>query len=408
MRKVYELKNKRRELLDSAEKHLTDKNMEAYNAAMEEVKALNAEIDALEALDAERGRFDEQNQQMVDLHNVQTQQKENTVNLSRLDAVRSGNEYANAWMNAMRNGASLRTIAGNETFNPLQNALTITGGAPEGSDGGFLVPIDFDGILTRKLKEFVWLADFFKVEEVTTYSGWRALETTASRTKLPKLTESQPIPKTNQPKFKKITYTIADFGDRIAISNDLLQDNIVGLMNYLAEWFAPRVVMTENDLLFVLLNSLASVALTTGKEVQGLKTALNKGLNTAHSKNAVILANQSSYDFLDQLTDTNGRGLLVPNPADTDVFRFKNRRVAMADDDLMPNREETGKEYFPLYIGDFRVYGTLFRRKALEFATTNIGGDAWANNTTEARGIVRMDAQKTDESAAIKREIAGA
>ena len=36
-------------------------------------------------------------------------------------------------------------------------------------------------------------------------------------------------------------------------------------------------------------------------------------------------------------------------------------------------------DYDPVYIGYFRAFGTLFQRKAMEFATTNIGGNAWAN-----------------------------
>ena len=106
----------------------------------------------------------------------------------------------------------------------------------------------------------------------------------------------------------------------------------------------------------------------------------------------------------------HGRGLLVPNPAGPDVYRFKGRPVVMADADLIPGRTVTASgatkgDYDPLYVGYFRAFGTLFQRKALEFATTNIGGSAWANDTTELRGIVRMDAQKVDEAAAVKREI---
>lgn len=141
-----------------------------------------------------------------------------------------------------------------------------------------------------------------------------------------------------------------------------------------------------------------------------IRSIINKGLNTAISRNAVLLTNGSGYDFLDQLTDSNGRGLLVPNPADPDVYRFKGRPVVMADADLIPSRTVTTAgatkgDYDPVYIGYFKAFGTLFRRMALEFETTNIGGSAWNNATTELRGIVRMDAQKVDEDAAVKREI---
>ena len=90
------------------------------------------------------------------------------------------------------------------------------------------------------------------------------------------------------------------------------------------------MVLTENSLLLGLMSSLKAVSLTAGREVQELKSTLNKDINTAISRNAVILTNGNGYDFLDQLTDNNGRGLLVPNPADPDVYRFKGRPVVTA------------------------------------------------------------------------------
>lgn len=54
MKKIYELKNQRAEILDAAEKVLDAQDMETYQAKMEEVEALNGKIQALEALEAEQ------------------------------------------------------------------------------------------------------------------------------------------------------------------------------------------------------------------------------------------------------------------------------------------------------------------------------------------------------------------
>ena len=56
--------------------------------------------------------------------------------------------------------------------------------------------------------------------------------------------------------------------------------------------------------------------------MKDLKSLLNKGLNTAISRNAMILTNGNGYDFFDQQEDKNGRPMLVPNPQDPDVYRF--------------------------------------------------------------------------------------
>lgn len=408
MEKLYELKNQRAALIDMAEKAVNSGDMDGYSGKMSEITKLNQEISALEDIAAERGRFDKNDAQMVSRAEQQQNKKEAELTQNRLSAARSGNEYAQAFVKAMKSGAKVG--ARSEELEPLYNAMTISGGTPEGSDGGFLVPVEFDNMIHRKMKEFVRLADYFNVENVSGYSGWRAVETTASRKPLALVEEAAEIGKKEQPSFKRVDYQIKKYGDRIAISRELLSDNTAGLLQYMADWFAPRVVLTENSLLLALIGGLAAKNFTAGKEIKELKSVLNRELNTAISRNAVILTNGNGYDFLDQQVDANGRGLLTPNPADPDVYRFKTRPVIAADADLIPSRTVTTAgatkgDYDPLYIGYFKAFGTLFRREALEFATTDVGGDAWATATPELRGIVRLDAQKIDEDAAVKREI---
>lgn len=411
MRKLHDMKNKRAELLDQAEDLLNKKDLESYKARMAEVKAMNAEIEAMEDLAAEEGRFGSGDTTAITRHEALAAKKQEEAISNAMDEARKSNEYANAFAWALKNSIPVKMVGRHEELAPLANALTIGGGSPNGSDGGFLVPMDFDNMIHRKMKEFVRLADYFNVETVTGYTGWRAVETTASRKPLPLVGENTAIGMTEQPSFQKVEYTIKKYGDRIAVSQELLDDNTAGLLQYIADWFAPRAVMTENALLLGLLADVSSKTFTAGKEISELKSVLNRTLNTAISKNAVIITNGNGYDFLDQLTDNNGRGLLVPDPTAPDVYRFKGRPVVIADADLIPSENKSSGsisekgDYDPVYIGYFKAFGTLFRRKAMEFATTNVGGNAWANDAPELRGIVRMDAQKVDKDAAVKREI---
>lgn len=61
----------------------------------------------------------------------------------------------------------------------------------------------------------------------------------------------------------------------------------------------------------------------------------------------------------------------------------------------------TTTKYDPLFIGNFRNFATVFDRGVLEMASTNVGGDAWATNSTEIRVIARLDAQQIDGSAVV-------
>lgn len=408
MKVLYELKNKRAAYLDAAKTALGKKDMNGYKAAMQDVDRLNVEIDAQERLDAEMGRFDEADNNMVDLAAVQAKEKNDAALENAVEKARGGNEYVRAFASALRSGATPKNGIVRAELKPLYNAMSISGGTPEGADGGFLVPVEFDSMIIRKMKEMVRLADFVNVESVNGYTGWRAVETAPSTKPLPLVGEGAQVPKNAQPSFVRVDYKVKKYGDRIQISSELLEDNTAGLLAYLSEWFAPRVVATENSLILALLDKLTGVSLTTGKELADLKTALNKGLNTAISRNSMLLCNQDSYDFMDQLEDKNGRPMLMPNPTQPDVFVFKGRRVVSMDNDLLPTVTAAGSnppkgDYAPIYIGYLKAYATLFRRKALEFASTDVGGDAWGSASTEVRGIVRMDAQRVDETAVIKR-----
>lgn len=398
MNKIYEIKNTRATLLTDAEKALNDKDMELYNSKMAEVKTLNAQIEALEKLDAENNKYT-QNQNGKDFKGLD-------MGLTN----RNDKEYMNAFFYAITNGITPKTGINNEKLAPLYNALTETGGIPAGSDGGFLVPVEFNNMINEQRRQLIALANYFTVENVNTLSGWRAVDI-APTLGFDAIDEMDTINNNgDQPKFTKVTYTLSKYGLRVPVSSELINDNTAGLMAYLARWFAKKGVITENAKLKTLLATLTPANLTVGKEVDSLKKEITKKLDPSIAQNAVVITNQSGFAYLDGLTGTDGRGLLQPDPTTGTPMLFKNKPVVVLSDAELPNRVVTTTgatkgEYYPVYIGDFKAFGTLFKRNALEVATTDIGGNAWASGSTEVRGIIRLDAQKLDGEAAILREI---
>ena len=83
-------------------------------------------------------------------------------------------------------------------------------------------------MIHRVMKDYIRLADYFKLETVNGFTGWRAIETTALRKPLPKIGELEEIGKTDQPSFRKIEYSVDKYGDRIEVSSELLADNTAG------------------------------------------------------------------------------------------------------------------------------------------------------------------------------------
>lgn len=394
MNKIYELKNERAELLTAAEEALNKKDTETYDAKMKEVEALNKQILAQEALEAEQNRF---------------------TGITHITGVTGGTidrddeEYKNAFFYAITNGVTPKNGKDNEKVAILYNALTESGGTPAGADGGFLVPTSFNNMIIECRRQLVALADVVTVESVTTPTGWRAIDTKAT-TGFSKVDEMGNIPKDDQPKFTKVTYSLEKYGLIVPVSSELLNDNTAGLEAYLARWFAKKGIITENKLILEVLDTLTAKNLTVGKEAKALTTVLNKELDPAIGAAAVILTNQSGYDYLCGLEDTTGRTLIQPDPTTGQPKIFRSHEVKVLSDAELPNRTvstsgATKGDYYPVYVGDFKAFLTLFRGRNLEVASTNIGGNAWATDSTEVRGLMRMDCVKMDGEAAVKREI---
>ncbi len=318
--------------------------------------------------------------------------------------LRASNEYMQEWMKAFRLGATPKSVKGGqhsaELFPRLVNALTETGGSPAGEDGGFLNPIDFDNRIIELARQYIDLANYVNVENVTTLTGWRVVEQFAAALPLTKSStemEERTV-EGESPKFNKIDYSLDEYRDFLPVSNTLLQDTPVNIMNYLAGWFSKKLILTHNSIILTLINAITGTAVTDyTTSLAAIKTVLNKTLDPFFSATASILTNQSGLDVLDQLDDGTGRPLLQPDPSNATAFRVKGRPVVMLSDAHWANM--TGPARARLAIGDGKSYMTLFRRAGFEFSSTNVGGKAWRSNSTEVRGIARMDDAELDAGA---------
>ena len=396
-KKVAELIKNRAEILDEAKSAVDAGKQDIYESKMAEAGQLAKEIEARQSIDAEAGRFKDDDFDMVSRSEVIESQKAESIIESKQDNVRKGNEYAQAFAFAMKHGVSPHSNLYRDKLKPLYNALTIAGGEPVGEDGGFLVPIDMDNMIIEVKRDNRPLAPLFNVETVSTATGWRVIDKhpTAGFTKLNN--ELGDVLANDQPEFAKINYSLDTYGLYIPMSRELVDDEVANLMRYLASWIGKKEVLTENALLIALLQALTEVDLTTNAEFAEIKAVLNSGLDPAHSAVAGVITNQSGLALLDALEDLNGRPLMQPDVVRPTDFRISGRPVTAVADAQLANTEGTVKS--PIYIGDFKSYATLFRRKAIEIASTDVGGDAWRKYGHEVRAITRLDAVVFDSTA---------
>lgn len=314
------------------------------------------------------------------------------------DMLRS-NEYARAFAYAVQNGINRKNGRGNANVSILFDALTEGGGTPVGSDGGFLVPEDLDRTIRELRRTMDPLADLFNAESVTAPTGWRVMDS-APATAMPLVNEMDNVLQDDQPKFVKVPYAIAKYGLILPASNELLTDNISNLFGYIGKWFARKQVLTENTLLLGSMKKLSASALGSDP-IGGLKKVLNVTLDPSLSASATIVCNQDGFDFLDQLVDKNGRGLLQPDPTNATQYKILGRTVKTLANRTMPTNENLAD----VFVGDFREYATLFTGHGFEVATTDVGGNAWATDSTEIRGIVRMGVSEFDTAAVARRNV---
>lgn len=406
LKKRYDLQQTRADHLDVATKAYNDGDMTGYNAAMEKVADCNKRLETLLGLIAEcEKQFPDAGRIGMDPGDTRV----NEAGKSLLDKIRGTEKYAAAWLESVRKGLTPDKGRGMEALAPLYEAekaakaMTIGGGDPVGEDGGFLVPIDFETRVTELLKEYIDLSALVSVERVNVNSGWRVIDTTGTRTPLTLVAEMGEIKPKDQPSFNQIFYNCKKYADKLIVSNELMAD-ASGLIEYLAGWWAPKYLLTKNSLILAELNALAFSAIsgtTDAAQIKAMKTLVNTGLNTAHSKRATILTNAFGYDVMDNWVDTSGKALLVPDPKGGDFTRFKGRPVTYADVDLIPNVTSGDAEYHPYYIGDFKAFCRLFLRNGTRIRSTDIGGKAWDTDSTEIRCTCRMDC-KTVDAAAVK------
>ena len=312
------------------------------------------------------------------------------------------NEYARAFARSIRGGFTPATGQGQEELKVLYDALTIGGGDPVGTDGGFLVPEDISHAIREKQRELNPLRQFFNVEGVNTNSGWRVMDN-APTSGFSQVNEMATVPSNDQPPFGKVAFTLVKYGLILPISHELASDEVANLFAYLARWGAKKETITENTLLLSeLATQLGGSAATigSGTELRDLKRILNVALDPAISRNATILTNQDGFNLLDSLEDLNGRPLIQFDPASQTPRMLGGKRVAVVSNAVLPSAEAANdKQDIPFYIGDGNEFATLFERSAMEVLSTNIGGTAFTTDSIQIRFLKRMDVASFDTAA---------
>ena len=192
------------------------------------------------------------------------------------------------------------------------------------SEGGYLVPDEFETTLVEGLEE----ENIFRklAHVINTSSGDRKIPVVASKGSASWVDEEGTITESDDA-FNQVSIGAYKLGTLIKVSNELLNDSVFNLEQYIAKEFARRIGAKEEDAFFNGNGTGKPVGIfnaTGGAEV-GVTTAsattitadeiidLFYSLKASYRKNAVWVLNDATIKVIRKLKDKNDNYLWQPS-----------------------------------------------------------------------------------------------
>ena len=374
MNKILDLREKRAKLWDSTKAFLDSRRNEngllsaedtaTYEKMEADVVNMGKEIDRLErqaVLDLELSK---PTSAALTNRPSQHQETEKTGMVST--------EYKAAFWKAMKNKNSF----------DVQNALQVG----TDSEGGYLVPDEFERTLVEALEEENIFRQMATI--ITTSSGDRKIPVVATKGTASWVDEEGVIPEADDA-FGQVSIGAYKLATMIKVSEELLNDSVFNLEQYIAKEFARRIGAKEEEAFFVGdgTGKPTGIFNTTGGAGLGVTTAsataitideimdLFYSLKSPYRKNAFFVTNDATVKSIRKLKDGNGQYLWQPS-------------VTAGQPDTILNRPLKTSAYVPgiaaaaktIAFGDFSYYwvadrqGRSFQRlNELYAATGQVG-----------------------------------
>ena len=374
MSKILELREKRAKAWDAAKQFLdakrgadgmlSEEDTAAYDKMEQDVMNLGKEIERLErqaAIDAELSKATSTPLTGKPGAKMGKDETEKTG--------RASDEYKGSFWNAMRVKAPMPSV-----LNALQEGTD--------SEGGYLVPDEFERTLVEALEEenvFRTLAHVIK-----TSSGDRKIPVVASKGSASWVDEEGAYQESDDA-FSQVSIGAYKLGTMIKVSEELLADSVFDLEAYISKEFARRIGAREEESFF---NGdgkgkpLGILAATGGAEV-GVTAAsataitadevidLFYSLKAPYRKNAVWLLNDATVKQIRKLKDSTGQYLWQPSLVAGTPDTILGRPVKTSA--FMPTAAAGAKT---IAFGDFKYYwiadrqGRTFKKLSELFAAT--------------------------------------
>ena len=277
---------------------------------------------------------------------------------------RASDEYKRAFWNGMRNKMSYE----------VQNALSIG----TDSEGGYLVPDEYEKKLVQALEDEVFLRSLANV--IKTSSGDRKIPIVTSKGEAAWIDEGGQFPESDD-SFGQTSIGAYKLATMIKVSDELLNDSVFNIENYISKEFARRIGTKEEEAFFVgdgkgkpegLFGSadLGVTAATVNITFDDVMD-LFYSLRAPYRKKATWLLNDSTVKAIRKLKDGNGNYIWQPSVRDGEPDRILNRpyRTSIYVPELAAgNKVMAFGDYSYYWIADRQ--GRSFKRLNELYATT--------------------------------------
>ena len=350
MKKILELREKRAKAWEAAKAFLDSKrggdgllsaeDTAAYEKMEQEVVDLGKEIERLErqaAIDAELNKPVSEPITNKPNNNPDGEEKKG----------RATDKYKKTFWNAMRR----------KNFYDVENALQVG----TDSEGGYLVPDEFEHTLVEALEE----ENFFRsiATVIQTSSGDRKIPVVATKGTASWIDEEGAYPESDD-SFGQVSIGAYKVATMLKVSDELLNDSVFDLEAYISKEFGRRIGAKEEEAFFTGdgKGKPTGIFNAAGGASDGVTTAaagitfddvmdLFYAVKSPYRKKAVWVLNDTTVKALRKLKDNNGNYIWQPS-------------VQAGQPDMILNRPYHTSAYVPevaagakvMAFGDFSYY----------------------------------------------------
>lgn len=270
----------------------------------------------------------------------------------------------------------------------LRDGLTTTGTAA-------VIPEELITPIFQLKQSKYNLAQYATVKQVSNGSGKYPIATNQQSAVLATKDELAEIGDINANMFTDVPFSVKTRAGKIALSNEIVEDSEVDIVGEVKNQMQQLVDNTDNSQILSLLTgktgSSDNFTHTTATGIDDLKKVFNVTLDPALDK--MWLVNQSAFNYLDTLKDSEGRYLLQPDVTAPSGFAILGAPVAVISNSLLADNSDGT---YPMICGDLSQAIAVFRRNQ-----TTAQWDKFDQFSQGLSVIVRNDYEIISNTAAV-------